>query len=43
MNIAQFLEQRGHQQGLEQGLQQGLEQENNWLRNVLPVRCWKTA
>jgi hypothetical protein len=26
MNIAQFLEQRGHQQGLEQGLQQGLEQ-----------------
>ena len=26
MNIAQFLEQRGHQQGLKQGLQQGLEQ-----------------
>ena len=26
MNIAQFLEQRGHQQGLKQGLQQGIEQ-----------------
>ena len=26
MNIAQFLEQRGHQQGLKQGLEQGLEQ-----------------
>ncbi|MCS5968822.1 hypothetical protein LNP26_18880 [Klebsiella variicola subsp. variicola] len=26
MNIAQFLEQRGHQQGLKQGLQQGLQQ-----------------
>ena len=26
MNIAQFLEDRGHQQGLKQGLEQGLEQ-----------------
>ena len=26
MNIAQFLEQRGHQQGLKQGLEQGLQQ-----------------
>ncbi len=27
MNIAQFLEQRGHQQGLKQGLEQGLQQD----------------
>lgn len=26
MNIAQFLEQRGHQQGLKQGIEQGIEQ-----------------